>query len=766
MKKVAIVLLVLAIIAGALYAKDPIFWKRFSTLLEAKIQKKSPGQWYAPLAKVDAQKGEALATGKADPKLESAIDAAQAYVAGLNSSAFMVWQNGKLLRETYFNSTDEDTLIVSKSMAKPLASMLVARAIEQGFIDSLDQPASDFITEWQGKDKAAITVRHLLNMASGLERFYRNTANPFSSFHQGFLSSYHDEYIVNKVPLVEEPGSYYDYSQFTSDIVAILIERATKQKYQDYLANQLLKPIGAAGGDIWVNREGGVAHSGCCVMLPADTWLRLGVLLAQNGEWQGNRLLPDWWNAEILKGSANNPNYGLYFWTGTPFAPRRHFVDPEYLPNPGIKQSQPYAAEDLFMFDGNGSQVIYIVPSKKLVVLRTGGWPPKDADGNEWDNTIVPNTILAALEKPTGGASTQPSFADAMQTYQGLSRVSGKFETPIESVTSSTDFTDAIEHANKMSSYGLLVWHKGALKLEHYADGYDQSLRPETASMHKSVLAMLLLAAVEDGFIKSLDDPIGDYLPAWKDLPQGEIPLRSLLTMSSGLKPLSGEGGMNSPRTRFFIDGKNARTTILGLEAEVAWDSRFFYANTNSQLLCAALEAASSKPYASYLSERLWKPLGAQDAYVWNNEADGFPRTYASLLARPRDWLRLGLLIKDHGALAGEQILSKKSIEQLTNPSARNPNYGLHIWLGREYEAMRFYNDQNTGPAFASKVPFAVDDMIYFDGIGGQRVYVSRKQDLVIVRVGDMRFDWDDTHLPNLVIESLANNTKPKAADQ
>lgn len=399
MKKISFVVLVVAVLASVIYAKDPNFWGHFYTLQKAKYLKQSPGQWYAPLAEVAATRGQELPSAIAHPRLGAAIDKTQAYVAGLNSSAFMVWHDGKLLKETYFGDTSKDTLIVSKSMAKPVASMLVARAIEQGFIQSLDQSVADFIEEWQGTEKAAITVRHLLNMSSGLERFYRTTSNPFNSFHQGFLSGYHEDYIVNKVPLVEEPGSYYDYSQFTSDLVAVLVERATKRKYQDYLATALLAPIGAAGGDIWVNREGGVAHSGCCVMLPADTWLRLGVLLAQNGKWQANRILPEWWNAEVLKGSKNNPNYGLCFWTGAPFSARRHFVDPNYLPTPGVKQAQPYAADDLFMFDGNGSQVIYIVPSKKLVILRTGGWPGKDPDGNEWDNTVLPNTILAALDQ-------------------------------------------------------------------------------------------------------------------------------------------------------------------------------------------------------------------------------------------------------------------------------------------------------------------------------------------------------------------------------
>jgi len=84
-----------------------------------------------------------------------------------------------------------------------------------------------------------------------------------------------------------------------------------------------------------------------------------------------------------------------------------------------------------------------------------------------------------------------------------------------------------------------------------------------------------------------------------------------------------------------------------------------------------------------------------------------------------------------------------------------NPNYGWQTWLGRQYETQRFYNDDKTGPSFASAEPFDTSDMIYFDGIGGQRVYISREKNLVVIRVGDLRFDWDDTHLPNLVMRAL-----------
>ncbi len=760
MKKFLLLVLGLTICASAVYLNDRHLWNHYADMMKSRIFKTPRGQWYSPLAEVVSTKGKEITTAQPSDRLSQAIDQAEDYAKQHNSFSFSVWQDGKLLRETYFGETQSDTLIVSKSMAKPLASMVVARALEQGHFKSLDQSASDFITEWQGTDKSAITLRHILSMSAGMEPYYKQTSNPFSLFHRAFLSGKHDEVIINEMDLVQEPGSYYDYSQPVSDLVAVLVERATGQKYQDYLASELLTKIGASGGDIWVNREEGVAHSGCCIMLPTDTWLRLGVLLAQNGVWQGSQVLPSWWNQEILKGSEANPNYGLYFWLGSPHQERRYFIDPNYLATPGTLQSEPYAAEDLFMFDGNSNQVVYIVPSRKLVILRTGSWPGKSPDGKEWDNTFIANTIIRAIDKETSNSNEEPSpFSAAMQNYKGLDAVKGEPKPLVAKINPDSKLQPAIELAQAMDSYALLVWHQGELKAEQYFKGFDQDLRPETASMHKSVLALLFLAALDDGHIKSLDEPVANYIPQWKNTSEGQISIRSLLTMSSGLQPLSAEGGSDSPRLRFYTDGQNARKTVLGMKQAYKTDSVFEYANTNSQILCLVLEAATGLPYTDYLSERLWKAIGAADAYTWNFEEAGFPRTYSSLLARPRDWLRVGLLIKDYGQFNGEQIISKLTMTELSKPSKTNVNYGLHTWLGKQYEAKRFYNDAKTGPGFISKQPFDVDDMIYFDGIGGQRVYVSREADLVVVRVGDMRFDWDDTELPNMVLSALKSDS-------
>ena len=181
----------------------------------------------------------------------------------------------------------------------------------------------------------------------------------------------------------------------------------------------------------------------------------------------------------------------------------------------------------------------------------------------------------------------------------------------------------------------------------------------------------------------------------------------------------------------------------------------FNYANVNTQMLAHIIETASGVTYHEFLSEHIWKPIGADSAFVWLNEPDGFARTYSSLFATAQDWMKVGLLIKNLGRFNDTQVVSEEFVSRLVSPTATNSNYGWQVWLGSEYEPMRYYSETKTGAGVAAGEPFEVDDLVYLDGFGGQRVYISRSLDLVIVRTGDVAMDWDDSALPNAVISAL-----------
>lgn len=351
---------------------------------------------FAPLPQTDNSKPSTIR--------QDALDAAEAYAAERNSQALMIWRRGKMERVAYFNGADADTLIVGRSLAKPTTVIAVGRAIFKGHIESLDQPVSDFITEWKGTDRESMLIRHLLDMRTGFLRQGFDPA-PESILNRAYIHPHHDEVIIHEYPLTHKPGERYDYSNATSEMVAPVIERATGVRYEDWVAEEVLKPLGAKGGEIWLNRPGGMAHSGCCILLPAGSFFRMGMLSYLDGVWNGTRLLPEGYVAETKTATPQNPWSGMGLYLPGPYTERRGASNPEIEALRTTLHSERYLAEDLYLYDGNANQVVYIVPSEDLIILRVGNAPPKD---KEWDNTYLPNTIMRGIIRAPGEQAPKP----------------------------------------------------------------------------------------------------------------------------------------------------------------------------------------------------------------------------------------------------------------------------------------------------------------------------------------------------------------------
>jgi len=361
---------------------------------------------YEPLEAVpgarDHQPLRAASVASIDP---SALQRARDYAAANRSSAFLVWRDGVLEESSYFGETLATSTLTSRSLAKPMTAIAVGRAIALGRIRSLDQPVADFVPEWRDDERRRlILVRHLLDMRSGFLP-QSMSPDPAHILNRAYLHPRHDEIIIREYPVVDAPGSRYEYNNASSEMVAVLIERATGRRYAEFISSEILQPIGAPGGQVWVNRPGGVAHSGCCLMLPAEAWLRLGILLSTDGVWQGKRLLPVGYVNEMRRPTRENPYYGLGVYVAGDYTPRRGFAHPEReADSRKVLHSEPYLAPDLFLFDGNANQVVYIIPSERLVILRMGDNPPR-GEGQEWDNTVLPNTVLRGIIRARAGAA-------------------------------------------------------------------------------------------------------------------------------------------------------------------------------------------------------------------------------------------------------------------------------------------------------------------------------------------------------------------------
>lgn len=307
----------------------------------------------------------------------------------------------------------------------------------------------------------------------------------------------------------------------------------------------------------------------------------------------------------------------------------------------------------------------------------------------------------------------------------------------------------AIDYATQMQSVALLIYKDGALVYEKYWPGFSADTRTNPNSMHKAVLALLVGAAIDDGYIDSAEAPASRWIAEWRGDARAAITIRDLLQMSSGLE-IPVFGTWKSARILF---GSNLERGVLELAAAKPHGSNFEYNNASTQVLITVLERATGKRYAEYLSSRLWQPLGAADAALWMDRAGGQPRGFCCLFATARDWLRVGRLILEGGRVNGEALVSESWVKQMLTPSARNPQFGYNLWMGSPTGTERVYNP-HTIKAFHSE-PFAATDMAYIDGFGGQRVYIVPSRNLVIVRTGVSSTDWDDARLPNAVIRAL-----------
>ncbi|HXI37934.1 MAG TPA: serine hydrolase, partial [Burkholderiales bacterium] len=210
---------------------------------------------------------------------------------------------------------------------------------------------------------------------------------------------------------------------------------------------------------------------------------------------------------------------------------------------------------------------------------------------------------------------------------------------------------------------GLLVLKGDTVLAERYQYGRSAQNRFESASVAKTVLGMLVGIAVSEGKIKSLDDKAEQYVPDLKGHAYGETSIRDLLTMSSGIAFTETDLSTRNEGTK-LIANTIFQKTEGGADAVKEFDrraapagTRFNYASADSEVLGLVLARATGQPVATYLSEKIWQPMGAEANATWLIDKGGYEATYCCLNAVLRDFARFGMLLANQGALDGKQII-------------------------------------------------------------------------------------------------------------
>jgi CubicO group peptidase (beta-lactamase class C family) len=240
------------------------------------------------------------------------------------------------------------------------------------------------------------------------------------------------------------------------------------------------------------------------------------------------------------------------------------------------------------------------------------------------------------------------------------------------------------------------IWH------EQYFDDFNDSSKTNSFSMVKTIVAATLAKAIEEGYVKSFDQKVKDFLPWLKGPYADEVTVGNLATMSSGLDWKEDYDNLFTITPRTYIT-RNIKRVMKTLPIVDEPGKRFQYQSGSTQLLSMALTAATGEPISDLVYRYFWNPLGAQADAVWrlDSEKRGVEKSYCCFNSNARDFARFATLFKNNGVWNGEQLINAAYVKNSIQPQFENgADYGYGWWLGthmgKRYFSMRGHNGQYT----------------------------------------------------------------------
>lgn len=297
------------------------------------------------------ENGEAVQWPEAsDYNKEEISPALRARLEQNQSIAFTVIQNDSIRYETYWGIGSRASRTNSFSMAKSVVGMLIGVAVQEGYIESIDQKIKDFIPEYDRSGdhfNTEVTIKHLLTMSSGMnwnEDYY----NPFGVTAEAYFTQNLTDLMLS-IDFTEKPGEKWHYQSGSTQLMGLIIERATGQKLSEYLSAKLWKPLNATDSADWmIDKEDGIEKAYCCINSNALDFARFGQLYLDGGKWNGVQLIDSAFVESSLSGDIE-AHYGYSWWL----------------------YENDYKYPTYAMRGVNGQYVI-IIPALDLVAVRLG----------------------------------------------------------------------------------------------------------------------------------------------------------------------------------------------------------------------------------------------------------------------------------------------------------------------------------------------------------------------------------------------------------
>jgi len=274
------------------------------------------------------------------------------------TKSFLVIKNDSILFEKYFDEYTDSSISNSFSVTKSIVVSMLWKSIMLGYIKGVDQPVSDFFEEYKVGLGSKLTVGNLASMSSGMdwsEHYY----SPFNITAESYFTKDQRPLILS-LKIVNEPGKLFKYLSGDTQLLGMIIEKATGSTLSEFLEKHFWEPMGAENSGLWQidSKESGMEKAYCCFSATAKDFARFGKLYINEGMWNENKILDSMYvNLSLKPVFENSPNYGYGWWL------------------------YEFEGKKVFTMNGHRGQFVISFPDENIIIVRQGENNNKVEDG-------------------------------------------------------------------------------------------------------------------------------------------------------------------------------------------------------------------------------------------------------------------------------------------------------------------------------------------------------------------------------------------------
>lgn len=408
MKRILIGLLAVIVIAGL--AAGGWYYRPWSDFSPASVRAlDDPEQYVTTFQRMDEilpSTTIAATNGSPLPRNLQALDVSyewdgetrtlDQYLENARATGLTVLRNGEVIHQRFLNGADETTRFTSWSVGKSYVATLIAMAMDEGLIESLDDPAERYAPEYAGTYYGTVSLRHLLMMSAGIDfnEEYSperpSDVRPF--FFNAFIMGQSPDRLASAFGASDQvPGEHFHYASTNTQVLSAVVRNVFGGSLAQLIEQRIWTPLGMASNASWLQHvpgNRGVAVGYCCLQATSEDYARMGQFYLQDGVWNGTRLLPEGWVREATRPvspahevgatPAYGPRgYGLHFWI-----PEGH--DGEYF------------------FAGVYGQYIWVDERRGVVIAQNAGDPAWGRLGAEVFTVMrsIAETVSPLAEEP------------------------------------------------------------------------------------------------------------------------------------------------------------------------------------------------------------------------------------------------------------------------------------------------------------------------------------------------------------------------------